>query len=81
MKKPKPKPEPINRPTHVRAWWLVDVVETRTLRIFAKGPKDARNIASAVMTDLYPAESYLGEPGIVKSFAHTVKCEEGRKGK
>lgn len=71
-------PEPINRPTVVRTWWLVDVRETRTLKIYASGPKQARNIAAQVIADLYPPEAYDGEPHIVKRFAHTVQCDEGR---
>jgi hypothetical protein len=84
MTKPKPKakkvkkPEPINRPTVVRSWWLVDVAETRTLKVFAVGPKHARDVAAHVMMNLYPETSYAGEANIVASFAHTVKCEEGR---
>ena len=93
MTKPKPRktdkmsvkkrkaPEPVNRPTVVRTWWLVDVRETRTLKVFASGPKHARNIAAHVIADLYPPESYSGEPNVVKSFAHTVACDEGRSTK
>jgi len=70
--------EPVNRPTVVRTWWLVDVRETRTLKVFATGPKHARGIVAQVIADLYPSESFHGEPNIVKSFAHTVACDEGR---
>jgi hypothetical protein len=72
------KAEPVNRPTVVRTWWLVDVRETRTLKVFATGPKHARGIVAQVIADLYPPESFHGEPNIVKSFAHTVACDEGR---
>lgn len=83
MTKPKPKAtmkkrQPVNRPTVVRRWWLVDVRETRTLKVFAIGPKHARGIVAQVIADLYPPESFNGEPNIVKSFAHTVACDEGR---
>ena len=90
MTKPKPrktdkmsarkkrKPEPVIGPTLVRAWWLVDVEETRTLKVFATGPANARDIAAHVMMDLYPPTVYRGEPNIVQSFAHTVKCGDGR---
>lgn len=78
---PKKKPEPVNRPTVVRTWWLVDVRETRTLKVFASGPKHARNIVAHVIADLYPPTSYSGEPNIVRSFAHTVACDEGRSTK
>lgn len=74
----KPRPKPVNRPTVIRTWWLVDVRETRTLKVFATGPKHARGIVAQVIADLYPPESYSGEPNIVKSFAHTVACDEGR---
>lgn len=77
-KTPRPKTVPVNRPTKVRAWWLVDVRETRTLRVLASGPKHARDIAAMSVTNLYPPESYNGEPHIVKSFAHTVQADEGR---
>lgn len=83
MTKPKPKvktqkAKPVNRPTVVRTWWLVDVRETRTLKVFATGPKHARGIVAQVIADLYPPESYSGEPNIVKSFAHTIQVDEGR---
>jgi len=74
----KPKPKPVNRPTVVRTWWLVDVRETRTLKVFATGPKHARGIVAQAIADLYPPESFNGESNIVKSFAHTVACDEGR---
>lgn len=77
----KRKAEPVNRPTVVRTWWLVDVRETRTLKIFATGPKHARDIVAHVIADLYPPTSYSGEPNIVRSFAHTVACDEGRSTK
>lgn len=73
-----PKPEPVNRPTQVRDWWLVDVTETRTLKVRAVGPKQARDVAARTLMDLYPPTSFNGEPDVVKSFAHSVKCEEGR---
>lgn len=71
-------PQAVNRPTVVRTWWLVDVRETRTLKVFATGPKRARGIVAQAIADLYPPESFNGEPNIVKSFAHTVACDEGR---
>lgn len=76
--KPKAKPAPINRPTVIRTWWLVDVRETRTLKVFATGPKHARGIVAQAIADLYPPESFNGEPNIVKSFMHAVACDEGR---
>lgn len=69
-----------NRPTEARAWWFVDTTETRTLRVRATGPKHARDLAIRALADLYPPASYLGEPDVVRSFAHTVKCSEGRQG-
>lgn len=73
------KTVPINRPTPTpRQWWLVDVEETRTLRILASGPKHARDIAARAVTELYPPTAYNGEPNVVVSFAHSIKCDEGR---
>lgn len=62
----------------VRAWWLVDVDETRTIKVYATGPKNARDIVAHVMMDLYPPTTYRDEPKVLRSFAHTVKCGEGR---
>lgn len=70
----KPQPPPVNRPTAVRTWWLVDVRETRTLKVLAVGPKHARDIAVVSISDLYP----FGSP-LVKSVAHTVQADEGRR--
>jgi hypothetical protein len=82
MTKKKPKKtthaEPVIGPTLVREWWLVDATETRTVKVYATGPKNARDIVSHVLADLYPPTSYRDEANIVKSFAHSVKCEEGR---
>lgn len=73
------KTAPVNGPTpRPRQWWLVDVRETRTLKVLAMGPKHARDIAAMACTNLYPPESYNGEPNVVKSFAHTVQADEGR---
>lgn len=75
----KKAPIPINRPTpKPRQWWLVDVEETRTLRILATGPKHARDIAARAITELYPPTAFDGEPNVVVSFAHSIKCDEGR---
>ena len=76
--KKRKKSEPILGPTLVRAWWLVDVEETRTLKVFATGPANARDIAAHVMMDLYPPTIYRNELGVIQSFAHTVKCGDGR---
>lgn len=72
------KTKRVNQPTKVRAWWLVDVRETRTIKVYAAGPKHARDMAATLIADLYPPESYNGEPNVVKSFAHTVQVDEGR---
>lgn len=82
MKRRKLAPvEPIDRPTQVRDWWLVDVQETRTLRIRAAGPKQARDLAARVMADCYPQTAVLGEPDVVRSVAHRIICSEGRPGR
>lgn len=79
MKTKRPKvTEPVDRPTRARDWWLVDVQETRTLKIRATGPKHARDIAARVLADTYPQTAFLGEPDIVRSYAHRVVCSEGR---
>ena len=77
-RKPTVPDEPVNRPTQVRDWWLVDIQETRTLKVRATGPKQARDIAARVMADCYPQTALLGEPDIVRSVAHRVICGEGR---
>lgn len=80
-KTPRPKTVPVNRPTKVRAWWLVDARETRTIKVYAAGPKHARDMVATMLADLYPSESYNGEPKVVKSFAHSVQVDEGRSTK
>lgn len=71
-------PEPVIGSTVVRTWWLVDVAETRTIKVLATGPKNARDIVAHVMTDLYPPTTYRNEANVIRSFAHTVKCDDGR---
>lgn len=83
QRKPKKakKVEAVNRPTIVRTWWLVDVRETRTVKVFATGPKHARDIVAQTIADLYPPTHFNGEQNIMRSFAHTVACDEGRSTK
>ena len=76
--KRKTPPEPVTGPTLVRAWWLVDVEETWTIKVLATGPANARDIVAHVMMDLYPPTTYRNEPKIIQSFARTIKCGDGR---
>lgn len=59
--------------TAPRSWWLVDVTEERTLRIWASGPKDAASIATLALQDHYPTHGKM-----IYSLKHVVRAQDGR---
>lgn len=65
--------EPSTVRTTPRSWWLVDVIEERTLKVWASGPREAASIATLALQDHYPTHGKM-----IGSLKHIVKAKDGR---